>query len=220
MIATAWDAHQAGVSLEEIVAALRAYCDVQPGEAAVELLIGHNGTGHWLTREPVLRLVDWAAADEDGPAMALPDWRAIREWVEDVAEGQPDTPSEWAVLRVAVSIAIGPLAEAAWSCDQSNRRLVADAVMAALGFGTFRSYALGDHRDDHAAEGRVMSRSEESTPIFEQVAEVLADRPELNDDVAQGLAVLFDVALPTLTESVQRCPTLANGDGEEADDAR
>lgn len=52
-----------------------------------------------------------------------------------------------------------------------------------------------------------MSRSEErSTPIFEQVAEVLADRPELGNDVAQGMAVLCDVTLPTLTNGQEGPP--------------
>lgn len=102
------------------------------GEAAVELLIGHNGTGHWLRREPFLRLVSWYPADDVYPAAAAVDWLQVAPMLES-GRGVYDTESERVVLGVAAGLASGPLYAAASSCDAPNRRLVAFAVCRALG---------------------------------------------------------------------------------------
>lgn len=136
---TAPDAVPPGTTVEQLAAALRAYADMQPERAAVELLIGHNeGDAHWLWREPFRACVSWFPADDEGPAMAEVDWRSVAE-LRAYRQVLPDSGSERAVLAVAVSLASGPLADAATSCDLHNRLLIEDAVSCALGLrGTDR----------------------------------------------------------------------------------
>jgi hypothetical protein len=125
---TAPDAVPPGVSVDELADALRRGAEGDRAcEAAVELLAGHR---HWLRREPFRALVAWCPADDVYPAAAAVGWPAIEQLL---ASGLPDTGAERAVLGVAVSLAIGPLYEAASSCDEHNRRLIAAAVDGAMG---------------------------------------------------------------------------------------
>lgn len=131
---TAPDAVPEGTTVEQLAAALRAYHDVAPQRAAVELLIAHNqGSAHWLRREPFRECVEWMPAeDDDDEPMAAVEWGRVAALL-GTGQRLHDTGSEWAVLGVAVALAIGSLADAASSCDVHNRRLVAAAVVDALG---------------------------------------------------------------------------------------
>jgi hypothetical protein len=135
---TAPDAVPEHVTYAALAAALRAGSEGDYARlAAVDLLIEHHSGGrhgHWLGREPFRRLVAWYPADEVYPAAASVDWSAVRELLA-TGEGLFDTGSERAVLGVACSLAIGPLYEAASSCDEHNRRLIVDAVAHAFRVG-------------------------------------------------------------------------------------
>lgn len=123
-----------GTTVEQLAAALRAYADVQPERAAIELLIGHNRDGHWLSRRPFRRRVSWFPADDEtDEPMAEVDWDALKVKVNERREELVDTGSEVAVLAVACSIARGALEQSATSCDVHNRGLIAVAVVDALG---------------------------------------------------------------------------------------
>jgi hypothetical protein len=136
---TAPDAVPPGTTVDELAAALRlgAEGDTAARLAAVELLIEHYAGGvhgYWLGREPFRARVAWYPADDVYPVTASVDWHAVAELLA-TGEGLHDTGSERAVLRVAVALAIGPLYEAASSCDEHNRRLIVDAVAHAFRVG-------------------------------------------------------------------------------------
>jgi hypothetical protein len=119
---------------DQLRAALRRWADgYLPSMAAVELLIAH---GHWLRREPFLRHV--ALGGDDEHLLAQPDWAALHQLlaVGGSGGGLFDTSSERGVLAVACSIGAGTpvdLLDVLLSCDQTNVRLVADAVLTAGG---------------------------------------------------------------------------------------
>lgn len=121
-----------GVDRDDLIAALRRYTSgLRVAEAAVELLVGH---GHWLRREPFLRCVEWYPHDDQHDDMALVDWHEVRESLD--SGDLPGTASERSVLAVAGSIDAGTpvdLGDVLLSCDQSNVRLIAAAVLHAGG---------------------------------------------------------------------------------------
>jgi hypothetical protein len=100
--------------------------------AATELVIAH---GHWLRREPFLRRVEWLPADDVYPAGAVPDWPAIQQLLDNDPDRELlyDTTSERGVLGVAAAIGNGWLGNALTSCDSTNVRLIARAVLYAGG---------------------------------------------------------------------------------------
>lgn len=126
----------AEVPTDQLVAGLRAHAAGDlTAVAAVELLIAH---AHWLDRAPFRELTEWWPGD-DGPAYAAPDWEALTALAEEPYR-QParlgpifDTRSELGVLRVACALAAGWLGETVTSCDRTNVRLLAAAVLAAGG---------------------------------------------------------------------------------------
>jgi hypothetical protein len=124
------------VTYAELAAALRAGSEGDYARlAAVQLLIEHHSGGrhgHWLGREPFRARVAWYPADDVFPAAASVNWQAVAV-LGATSEGLYDTGSERAVLGVACSLAIGPLYEAASSCDEHNRRLISAAVDQAMG---------------------------------------------------------------------------------------
>jgi hypothetical protein len=132
---TAPDAVPEHVTYAELAAALRAGSEGDYARlAAVKLLIEHHSGGrhgHWLGREPFRALVAWYPADDVYPDAASVDWSAVRELLA-TSEGLHDTGSERAVLGVAVELAIGPLYEAASSCDEFNRRVIVEAITRAV----------------------------------------------------------------------------------------
>lgn len=127
-----------GTTVDELAAALRLGAEGDRArEAAVELLIEHHSAGrpgHWLRRDPFRQRVRWYPADDVYPAAAAVDWAAVEELLASLASGEGlyDSGSERAVLAVAVSLARGPLAHAASSCDERNRTVVARAVWRGL----------------------------------------------------------------------------------------
>lgn len=126
---TAPDAVPEHTTVEQLAAALRAYHDLQPERAAVELLIAHNqGSAKWLRSDQFRACVSWIPSEyfPEEP-MAQVHWTAAGRITG------PATESERAVLVVAVHIARGVLADVAHTCDVHNRRLVAGAVVDALG---------------------------------------------------------------------------------------
>jgi hypothetical protein len=135
---TAPDAVPESTTYTELAAALRHGAEGDYARlAAVELLIEHHSGGrhgHWLARGPFRERVDWYPADDVFPAAAGVDWPAVRELLAS-GEGLTDTGSDRAVLEVACSLAVGPLYEAASSCDEHNRRLIVDALARAFGAG-------------------------------------------------------------------------------------
>ncbi|MFC5996902.1 hypothetical protein ACFQE5_22080 [Pseudonocardia hispaniensis] len=126
----------AEVPTGQLVAGLRAHAAGDlTAVAAVELLIAH---GHWLDRAPFRELTEWWPGDEH-PAFAAPDWGRLDNLAHH-PHGQParlgpvfDTGSELGVLKVACSLAAGWLGETVTSCDRTNVRLLAAAVLAAGG---------------------------------------------------------------------------------------
>jgi hypothetical protein len=133
---TAPDAVPESVTYAELAAALRAGAEGDYARlAAVELLIEHHSGGrhgYWLGREPFRARVAWYPADDVHPATASVDWSAVERLLA-TGEGLIDTGSERAVLGVACSLAVGPLYEAASSCDEHNRRVIVGAVDQAMG---------------------------------------------------------------------------------------
>lgn len=116
----------------QLIDALRAAAEGIPAtEAAVELLIAHNGDGHWLRREPFLR--DVVLLEDDGKRYADVDWESLGEAARRPGNAMFDTDSEIGVLRVACSIARGWLGDALSSCDRGNVELIVDAVRHAGG---------------------------------------------------------------------------------------
>ncbi|MHA6626919.1 hypothetical protein ACU61A_15900 [Pseudonocardia sichuanensis] len=114
---------------DELKAAMRAWAAGSlPDMAAVELLIAHE---HWLRRQPFLQEV---VLSEDRE-FAAPSWFALRALL-DSGEGLFDTSSERGVLAVACSLGGRhpvELGDVLLSCDQTNVRLIADAVLMAGG---------------------------------------------------------------------------------------
>lgn len=102
----------------------------RPIQAAVELLIAHNRSGHWLRRRP---FIDHIHTVQDGATLyADVAWHAVAE-LADRRMGLTDTDSEVGVLRVAASLAAGPLGETLNACDAHNRSLIVDAITHAGG---------------------------------------------------------------------------------------
>lgn len=107
-----------------------------PQMAAVDLLIAHR---HWLSRGPFLAAVDtWrptGTLGAVGPAHACVDFDQLTDRI-DTGHGLHDTGSERAVLALACSLAGATsvcLSDALLSLDQTNVRLIADAVLTAGG---------------------------------------------------------------------------------------
>lgn len=124
-----------------LVDALRNAAEGIPNvEAAVELLIGHNGNSHWLHRLPFLTHVVIVGGNHEEPDLfADVDWEALDRLAHH-PDTQPagvgpifDTESELGVLRVACSIARGWLGDALTSCDQHNVGLIVEAIKRAGG---------------------------------------------------------------------------------------
>lgn len=115
----------ADVAFEQLVAALRRYLSGMPEDAATQLLIEH---GRWIRGSELRGCIEWFAATDDNPECAWIVWPDVAALL---AEGLPASGSEKAILAVAVSIASGPVWEAAVSCDDRNWRLVLAAITAA-----------------------------------------------------------------------------------------
>ncbi len=133
------DAVPAGTSAEELAAALRRdAAGDRAREAAVELLIGHRSggaAGHWLRSVALRGRMVWVPADDEGPAYAHIWWQEVAELLES-GHGFTGSPSELAMLRVAVDLATGwSLYEASSCLDPHNAALVVDAVAHAFRVG-------------------------------------------------------------------------------------